>query len=81
MASITIRNLEDDVKARLRRRAAGNGRSMEEEVRLILTEAVDREAVPAKGLGTAIHELFKPFGGVKIELPPREPIREPPRFD
>ena len=72
MASITVRNLEDDVKTRLRKRAAGHGRSMEEEVRLILSEAVEREAVPAKGLGTAIHELFKPFGGVALELPPRE---------
>ena len=81
MASITIRNLEDDVKTRLRKRAAGHGRSMEEEARLILAEAVERAAVPEKGLGTAIHKLFRPFGDVKLELPPREPMREPPRFD
>ena len=81
MASITIRNLEDDIKTRLRKRAAERGRSMEEEARLILAAAVEREAAPAKGLGTAIHELFKPFGGVELELPPREPMREPPRFD
>ena len=43
MASITIRNLDDDVKTRLRTRAAGNGRSMEEEARLILREAVGRK--------------------------------------
>ena len=53
---------------------------MEEEVRLILAEAIERETVPAKGLGTAFHELFKPFGGVELELPPREQMREPPRF-
>ena len=81
MASITIRNLDDDVKTKLRMQAAGNGRSMEEEARLILAEAVAREAAPAKGLGTAIHELFKPFGGIDLNLPPREPMREPPRFD
>ena len=81
MASITIRNLDDDVKTRLRTRAAGNGRSMEEEARLILRAAVGWEAVPEKGLGTAIHELFKPFGGVDLELPPRGPMREPPSFD
>ena len=81
MASITIRNLDDDVKTRLRMQAAGHGRSMEEEARLILAEAVERETVPAKGLGTMIHELFKPYGGVELELPPREPAREPPRFD
>ena len=81
MASITVRNLDDDVKTRLRMRAAGHGRSMEEEVRLILAEAVERETVPAKGLGTIIHEMFKPYGGVELALPPREPAREPPRFD
>lgn len=44
MASITIRNLEDGVKAGLRRRAAGHGNSIEEEARLILAGAVAREA-------------------------------------
>ena len=43
MASITIRNLDEDVKTRLRVQAAGNGRSMEEEVRLILRDAVGRK--------------------------------------
>ena len=81
MASITIRNLGDDVKTGLRKRAADNARSMEEEVRVILREAVGRDAVPEKGLGTAIHELFKPFGGVELELPPRGPMRGPPSFD
>ena len=81
MASITVRNLSDGVKRRLRIRAAENGRSMEEEARVILREAVGREETPAKGLGTAIHKLFKPFGGVELEIPPREPLREPPRFD
>ena len=81
MASITIRNLDDEVKTRLRVRAADNGRSMEEEARIILRDAVDPEVSPANGLGTAIHELFKPFGGVELELPPREPMRDPPRFD
>lgn len=81
MASITIRNLEDEVRTRLRVRAAGNGRSMEEEVRLILRAAVGRRTAPEKGLGTAIHELFKPFSGVELAVPPREPMREPPRFD
>ena len=81
MASITIRNLDDEVKTRLRMRAANNRRSMEEEARLILRAAVGPEPVPAKGLGTAIHELFKPHGGVELELPHREPMREPPHFD
>ena len=81
LASITIRNLEDNVKTGLRKRAAVHGRSMEEEVRVILREATGLKAVPEKGLGTAIHELFKPLGGVELELPPRGPMREPPSFD
>ena len=37
--------------------------------------------VPSQDLGTAIHEIFKPFGGVELEIPPRKLMREPPRFD
>ena len=82
IASITIRNLDDEVKTRLRVRAANNGRSMEEEVRLILREATSNmRRLPATGLGTAIHELFKPLGGEELVLPTREPMRELPRFD
>ncbi len=79
MASITIRNLDDEVKIRLRVRAASNGRSMEEEARVILREAVSREADP-ENLASFIRGCFAPFGGVDVELPPREPIREPPDF-
>lgn len=80
MASITIRNLDDDVRARLRTRAAGNGRSMEEEVRLILRDAVGREPEP-ENLADFIRECFAPFDGVELELPPRGAMREPPSFD
>ena len=51
MASITIRNLDDGVKTELRKRAAGNGRSMEEEVRLILGEGRGARGRAAEGLG------------------------------
>ena len=80
MASITIRNLSDDVKTGLRVRAAANGRSMEEEARLILREAVERRANP-NNLASAIRARFAPFGGVELELPPRQPRREPPSFE
>ena len=78
MASITIRNLGDDVRTRLRMRAAGNGRSMEEEVRLILRDAVGGEP---ENLADFIRECFAPYGGVDLELPPRGPMREPPCLD
>ena len=80
MASITIRNLDDDVKTRLRVRAADNGRSMEEEARLILRDAVARRK-PPRNLAAAIRARIAPLGGVDLELPPREPGREPPSFD
>ena len=79
MASITIRNLDDEVKTRLRVRAAGNGRSMEEEARLILREAVVHKS--RGNLAAAIRARIAPLGGVELELPPREPSREPPSFD
>ena len=80
MASITIRNLDDDVKTRLRMRAASHGRSMEEEARLILREAVGRKP-SSRNLASIIRAHFGPSRGVDLELPSREPIREPPRFD
>ena len=76
MASITIRNLDDSVKMRLRVRASSNGRSMEEEVRVILRQAVSREAEP-ENLASFIRECFAPVGGVNLDLPEREPLREP----
>ena len=80
MASITIRNLDDEVLRKIEVRASESGRSVEEEARHILTVEVAIHPVPEKGLGTAIHELFKPFGDVELELPPRVPMREPPEF-
>ena len=80
MASITIRNLDEDVKTRLRVRAAGNGRSMEEEARLILRDAVGHKP-GSRNLAEAIRARIAPLGGVDLELPPRESAREPPTFD
>ncbi len=81
MASITVRNLDDGLKRRLRVRAAEHERSMEQEARDILRVALDEDAAPPRNLGTAIRELFRPYGGVELEIPPREPMREPPTFD
>ena len=81
MASITVRNLDDGLKRRLRVRAAENGRSMEQEAREILKAALEEEKAPDRNLASAIHARFAPFGGVELELPPREPMRDPPTFD
>jgi plasmid stability protein len=80
MSSITIRNLEPEVKARLRVRAARHGISMEQEVRDILREAVARESDVPRNLAEAVRELFRPFGGVKLEILPRESMRAPPKL-
>ena len=81
MASITVRNLEEGLKRRLRIRAAENGRSMEQEARDILRAALDQESSTEKDLASAIRARFAPLGGVELELPPREPMREPPQLD
>jgi antitoxin FitA len=59
MAQLVVRNLKEEVKRRLQRRAKRNGRSMEEEVRVILREALKAEW-PRKqeGLGTQLMKLF-----------------------
>jgi len=80
MASITIRNLDDSIKRRLRIRAAEHGRSMEEEARDILRQVVG-EGKPSHNLAASIRARVAPMGGVDLNLPPREPMREPPAFD
>jgi antitoxin FitA len=58
MAQLVVRKIDDDVKERLRQRAARHGRSMEEEVRVILSEAVAEDAPSTEGLGTRIARNF-----------------------
>jgi plasmid stability protein len=70
MASITIRNLDDDLKARLRIEAASHGRSMEEEVRVIIRRAM-AQADSRGGVGSRIHARFAQQGGVELEVPAR----------
>jgi plasmid stability protein len=81
MASITIRNLEDRLKRRLRVRAARHGRSMEDEARQILRAALVEKTTSPKNLYEAIRRRIEPLGGVELAIPPRKPMREPPRFE
>ncbi len=81
MASITVRNLDEDIKRRLRIRAAENGRSMEQEAREILRAALGQTQTPVLNLAEAIRSRFAALGGADLELPPREPMPEPPTFD
>jgi plasmid stability protein len=79
MASITIRNLDDDIKQRLRVRAAERGRSMEEEAREILRRVM-AEGAPPRNLAAAIRARVAPADRMDLNLPAREPMREPPEF-
>lgn len=80
MATMTIRNLGDDLKSRLRVRAARNGQSMEEEARSILRSALLSESLSGQSLVDSIRAMVEPYGGVDLELPPRELQRDPPDF-
>lgn len=80
MASITIRNLDEPLKARSRVQAAINGRSMEDEAPDILRTALNREPAPQVNLGAVVRARFAPLGGVEVPETPREPMREPPDF-
>ena len=80
MASITIRRLEDSVKAKLQLRAASHGRSMEEEARAILRAGLKAKHAPPLDLAQSIRRYVEPFGGVELELPARESIRRSPKL-
>lgn len=74
MATMTIRNLDDQLKQRLRVRAATHGRSMEDEARDILRTALATQP-SAPSLIEAIRARMKPLGGVEMDIPAREAIR------
>ena len=73
MASLLIRNIDDRLKAALRKRAAANGRSMEEEVRVILNSHLRRDpTIVREGLGTRLRRIFVESGAVgELTIPPR----------
>ena len=70
MTTLTIRNIEPEIKTKLRLSAAANGRSMEEEMRCILRQVLAPQPISA-GLGSRIHTRFAPLGGVELDIPAR----------
>ena len=80
MASLTIRNLDEDLKARLRMRAARHGCSMEAEVRNILIHTLLPSGGP-ENLAFRIHERFKDLAPENLPIPPRQNVRTPPDFN
>ena len=79
MAAMTIRNIDEQLKARLRVRAAQHGRSMEDEARDILRGALSVE--PARG-ASLVDAIRARVAGIEVELelPKREAMRPPPEF-
>jgi antitoxin FitA len=80
MATLTIRQLDEKTKSRLRVRAAHHGRSMEEEAREILRSALTHSSTGKMNLAQAIRRRFAMFGGVELELPRRDAMRHAPNF-
>lgn len=77
MAQVVVRQLEEKVKARLKRRAERHGRSMEEEVREILRNAAREESPAIARLGSRIAARFRKVG-LRADLPELRGQR--PRF-
>jgi plasmid stability protein len=77
MASITIRNLEESTKRKLKVRAAVHGRSMEQEAREILKNALRSAPQKQGNLAERIRAIWEPLGGVDLAPYPRQPMRDP----
>lgn len=81
MTTMTIRNIDEPLKSKLRIRAAEHGRSMEEEARDILRAALNAEPETGQSMLDAIRQILGPEGGFDLELPPRESIVQRVDFD
>ena len=81
MGTLTIRNLDDLLKSRLRMRAAARNRSMEEEARQILRAALQEPVAQTLDLGTRIRARFATLGDVQLAVEARQTLREPPEPD
>lgn len=81
MASITIRDIDDRLKARLRLQAAQHGHSMEQEAREILRTALSTGRSRNGSLVDSMRARIEPLGGIELEIAPRESIREPVNLD
>ena len=77
MGTLTIRDLDDALKLKLRLRAASQNRSMEEEARQILRAALQQPAPVAGSFVERVRRRFDGLGDVQLPIEPREAIRQP----
>ena len=80
MASITIRNLDESLKAKLRLLSAQHGCSMEAEVRNILSQALNPSAAPSD-FAARIHQRFAGLHPDSLPIPDRQTTRNPPDLE
>jgi plasmid stability protein len=80
MSTLTIRNFDESLKDRLRLQAATHGRSMEEETRIILRNALTQPSAKG-GLGSRVHARFSALGGLELELPERRETAHAASFE
>jgi len=83
VATITIRNVDNETERRLQARAAGHGQSVEAEASDILREALRvSESIPAPAnLYAAVRAIVDPLGGIELDIPRRQSIRKTPRLE
>ena len=81
MVALTIRNIDPDLKRKIKRLAADHDRSMEAEAHELLKRAI-LASKPQKNIGRLIREAALSVGGIDLDIPPRiEMPRDPPDFD
>ena len=80
MASMTIRNLEDGLKTKLRIQAARHNRSMEDEARHILRNALSGSQEKSPNLAESIRLRIDSIGGIELDILPRATTRKAPDF-
>lgn len=80
MSDLLIRDIDPKLKRRLQARARRSGRSLSEEVKNLISRGM-AETPHARGLGTALVELFRSVGPVELEERAIQPPRRPPNFE
>lgn len=81
MSVMMIRNIDPGLESRLRRMATVHGRSMEDEAREILRAALPVDVIDSAAMIRSIRRRVEAIGGIDIELPTRDTMRDPPGFD
>jgi len=80
MASITIRNIDETLKTKLRLQSAQHGCSMEAEVRNILRQVLLPSAAPPD-FADRVHQRFAGLNTDSLPIPARQDVRTPPDMD